>query len=271
MLYLVSTPIGNLEDITLRAVRTLREVDLIAAEDTRTSGKLLKHHQIDTPLISFHEYSDNSKLDQLIERLTTQSVALITDAGTPGISDPGYRLVQAAIAAGHTIVPIPGANAVTAALVASGLPTDNFLFLGFLPKQQQARQNALQEVASLPYTLVLYESPHRLLKLLGAVLSVLGDRQVCVARELTKLHEELFRGTVTDAILHFDEKGVRGEITVVIAGQEKTAVSWTEATIQTALRERLAEGQSRKEAAAQLADLSGWRKRDIYRLSLENG
>lgn len=268
MLYLVATPIGNLEDMTFRAVRTLREVDLIAAEDTRTSGKLLKHFEIDTPQVSFHEHSNDGKIEQLVEKLNTHTIAVITDAGMPGISDPGYRLVRAAIDAGHTVVPIPGANAVTAALVASGLPTDAFLFLGFLPKSQ-ARQTALDAVVDLPYTLVFYESPHRLLKMLGDVLTVLGDRQLCVARELTKLHEELFRGTVTDALVHFEQKGVKGEITVVVAGKQNDTVSWEAADIQAALRDRLAAGQSRKDAASELAQASGWRKRDIYRIGLD--
>lgn len=267
-LYLVATPIGNLEDMSFRAVRVLGEVGVIAAEDTRTTGKLLKHYDIKTPLVSYHEHSDDGRIASILERLGTESVALVSDAGTPAISDPGYKLVTAAISAGHEVVPIPGACAVTAALIASGLPTDQFLFLGFMPKQVQARQSALEQVSSLPYTLVFYESPHRLLKFFGDVLVVLGDRRVSVGRELTKLYEEHWRGKVTDAMAHFDEVGVKGEVTVVVAGAEKAAV-WQEDEIRAALRGRLEGGVSRRDAAGEIAEQSGWRKRDIYRLSLD--
>lgn len=267
-LYLVSTPIGNLEDMTFRAVRVLREVALIAAEDTRHSGKLLKHFEIETPLTSFHEYSDESKLGELIGRLATEDIALITDAGTPAISDPGYRLVRAALDAGVVVTPIPGANAATTALVASGLPTDRFLFVGFLPNKQQARRAALAELSAETATLILYESPKRLTKLLADAQQTLGDRDCCVARELTKLHEELFRGTLSAARGHFADS-TRGEITVVIAGRRESADDiWTEERVIAAVGKLIASGVSRKQASAEVAAQSGWRAKQIYRLTL---
>lgn len=267
-LYLVGTPIGNLEDITLRALRTLRDVSLIAAEDTRTTGRLLKHHNVDTPLASFHEYSDEERIAELIDRLAVADVALVTDAGMPGLSDPGYRLVRAAVEAGVAVSPIPGPSAAVSALISSGLPTDAFLFLGFLPRQRKARREALTNVAGLPYTLVIYEAPHRLLKLLADVDVVLGDRPLTVARELTKLHEEVWRGTAGEAIDYFGAERVRGEITVVIRGAGAEDVAWSEAEVERAMARLLADGVRRKEAAARVAEQSGWRKREVYDLSL---
>lgn len=269
-LYLISTPIGNLEDITLRALRLLREVSLIAAEDTRTTGRLLTHYNIETPLTSFHDYSTPQKIAGLVERLATADIALVTDAGTPGLSDPGYELVRAAVEAGVTVSPIPGPSAAIAALVSSGLPTDRFLFLGFLPRQQKARREALSAVASLPYTLVLYESPHRVLDLLADVVAVLGDRPVAVGRELTKLYEEIWRGPASEAITHFSQGQIRGEFTLVIAGHEETEQEWDEAAVRAALAAQLAQGASRKEAAARVAAQSGWRKREVYGLRDED-
>lgn len=268
-LYLVGTPIGNLEDITMRAVRILGQVHLIAAEDTRTTGRLLHHFQIETPLISFHEYSTPQRLRQLVEQLTAGDVALVTDAGTPGLSDPGYALVRAAIEAGVTVSPIPGPAAAIAALVSSGLPTDQFLFLGFLPRQHKARRLALANVAHLPYTLILYEAPHRLLELLADVQVEWGDRPVVVCRELTKLYEEIWRGSVSQAMAHFGEGKIRGEVTLVVAGAPAGEPhNWDEITALTALKEQMALGHSRKEAAAHVSSLSGWSKRDLYRLTL---
>jgi len=268
-LYVVGTPIGNMEDITLRALRVLREVSLIAAEDTRTTGRLLQHHAVETPLISYHDFSDEQRLQELIERLHGADVALVSDAGMPGLSDPGYRLVQAAHEAGIPVSPIPGPSAAITALVSSGLPTDAFLFLGFLPRQAAARRAALAEVRDLPYTLVLYEAPHRLLRLLADVEAVLGDRRLVVARELTKLYEEIWRGTASAAQAHFGADRVRGEITLVIAGASPGATVWDEAAVRDALREAIAAGQPRKQAAAAVAELSGWRKKELYELSLQ--
>lgn len=267
-LYLVGTPIGNMEDITLRALRILREVGVVAAEDTRTTGRLLQHHGVETPLISYHEFSDEGRLQELLDRLATTDVALVSDAGMPGLSDPGYRLVRAALDAGVTVAPIPGPSAAVSALISSGLPTDNFLFLGFLPRQQKARRDALAAVATLPYTLVLYEAPHRLLKTLADIQVVLGERPVVVARELTKLYEEIWRGSLAEAIAYFGQDRVRGEITLVIGGASAAEVAWDKAAVRRAMAAKLAQGVRRKKAAAQVAEQAGWRKREVYDLSL---
>lgn len=217
MLYIVATPIGNLEDITFRAVRTLQEVDLIAAEDTRTSKKLLNHYQVSTPLISFHSHSNDKKLFDLIEKLKTgENIALISDAGTPGISDPAFKLVTMAVREGITVVPIPGVSAVITALSVSAAPTDKFIYLGFLP-QKKGRQTALKKLALEERTIVIYESVHRIEKSLSELLQYLGDRYICVGREMTKMFEEYFRGTISEAIAHFKTKKVKGEFTVVIS------------------------------------------------------
>jgi 16S rRNA (cytidine1402-2'-O)-methyltransferase len=268
ILFLVGTPIGNLEDFSLRAIRILGEVSLIAAEDTRTTGRLLKHFQIDTRLTSYHDHSDRGRLSELLGILETGDIALVSEAGMPGLSDPGYRLIKAAIEAGIEIVPIPGPTAVTTALVSSGLPSDKFLFLGFLPRQQKARQSALTEVMELPYTLVLYEAPHRLLALLADVLKVLGDRTVSIGRELTKMHEEIWRGQVSGAMEHFGQGAIRGELTIVLSGASDGGERWDKAAVMQAMAAELASGEKRSDAAATVARMSGWRKRDIYELSL---
>lgn len=269
MLYLVATPIGNLEDMSFRAVRILKEVALIAAEDTRNTKKLLNHFEIHTPLISYHDYSDEQRIQELIAKAQVQDVALVSDAGTPGLSDPGYRLVQAAWEAGVQVSPIPGPAAAVSALVSSGLPTDSFLFLGFLPNKKKARQDALREVATLPYTLVLYESPHRLLDTLADIERVLGNRMVAIGRELTKLFEEIWRGTVKDAAVYFGEGKIRGELTLVIAGAEKDEQVWTEAAVLNALQEQLEAGLSNRDAVTAVVELSGWRKKQVYTLALQ--
>jgi len=220
MLYLVPTPLGNLEDITRRALRILAEADVVACEDTRTSGVLLQHYGIDTPKTSFHAHNEHGKVGSLVRRmLDGETVALITDAGTPGISDPGYLLVREAITAGITVVPLPGATAFVPALVASGLPTDRFVFEGFLP-QKKGRQTRLRELASEARTIVIYESPHRVARLLRELEEHLGsDRPAAVARELTKIHEEIARGTLGELAADFEARErVRGEIVVVVAG-----------------------------------------------------
>ena len=267
-LYLVGTPIGNMEDITLRALRVLREVELVAAEDTRTTGRLLQHHGIETRLVSYHDFSDETRIEQLLERLVAADVALVSEAGMPGLSDPGYRLVRAALDAGITVTPVPGPSAAVSALISSGLPTDSFLFLGFLPRQQKARRDALSAVATLPYTLVLYEAPHRLLKSLADMQVVLGERPVVVARELTKYYEEIWRGSLDEAIDYFSRDRVRGEITLVVGGASAEEVAWDEAAVRRAMAAKLAQGMRRKEAAARVAEQSGWRKREVYDLSL---
>ena len=217
-LYLVATPIGNLEDITLRALRILRQVRLIAAEDTRQASKLLNHYDIQTSLTSYHEHSRRSKLPQLLTHLQEGDIALVSDAGTPLLNDPGYELVRAALEAGHTVSPIPGASAPIAALVASGLPTDAFLYLGYLPRKSTERRKFLAEIGDLPYTLIFLETPHRLLEALKDLEAALGDRQIAVGREMTKVHEEIFRGPLREANAHYSAHPPRREITMVLAG-----------------------------------------------------
>ena len=268
-LYIVPTPIGNLEDITLRALRVLREVDLIAAEDTRTTGRLLAHFEIKTPLISYHEHNKLARLDAILQALQEGDVALVSDAGTPGLSDPGYELIQAAVEAGIPVVPLPGASALLPALVASGLPTDHFLYLGFLPRRASKRRAALESVREHPYTLVFYEAPHRLLETLADLADVLGDRRVAVARELTKLHEEIWRGTLTGALERFRERPPRGEITLIVAGKPADEpVVWSEEAVRAALAGRLARGEPRSAAAKAVARESGWSKQAVYDLDV---
>jgi 16S rRNA (cytidine1402-2'-O)-methyltransferase len=216
-LYVVATPIGNLEDITLRALRILREVPLVAAEDTRVTRTLFRAHDIHTPLVSFHEFTSPSKRTRLVDRLELGDVAVVTDAGMPGISDPGFPLIRDALSAGHAVVPIPGASAVVSALVASGLPTHAFCFLGFLPRTSALRRKLFKQHADDAHTLVVFESPHRVLKALQDVVATLGPtRPMAVARELTKKFEEVFRGTAAEALAHFEQHAPRGEFTLVI-------------------------------------------------------
>ncbi len=271
-LYLVPTPIGNLEDITLRALRILREVRLIAAEDTRTTRKLLTHYEITTPLTSYHEHNKLTKLDAVLDALDAGDVALVSDAGTPGVSDPGYELVKAALERAITVVPLPGASAAVAALVASGLPTDRFLFVGFLPRKDKALRDTLADLREERATLIAYESPNRLAATLAAVRDVLGDRPVAVARELTKLFEEIRRGPASAVLAHYLESPPKGEITLVIGGAEdETAADqpWDEDRVRAALQDRLEAGAGRKDAARAVADLAGWNRRDVYNLDLQ--
>jgi 16S rRNA (cytidine1402-2'-O)-methyltransferase len=220
-LYVVGTPIGNLEDVTLRALRILREVDLIAAEDTRTTRTLLRAHSIDTPLTSFHEFSAPGKIRRLVDRLEHDDMALVSEAGTPGLSDPGFPLVKAALEAGHAVTPVPGPSAILAALVASGLPMHSFHFLGFLPRKSGQRRRALEEVAAEDATLVAFEAPHRLVASLADAAVVLGDRPMVAARELTKKFEEIVRGTIPELLVRFQQQTPRGEFTLVFGGRPK--------------------------------------------------
>ncbi len=269
-LYIVATPIGNLEDITLRALRVLGEVALIAAEDTRTSRVLLRHYDIKTPLTSYHEHNKLSKLDAIFEALATGDVALVSDAGTPGISDPGYELIREAIARGIRVEPLPGASALVAALVASGLPTDGFLFLGFPPRKDRARRDFLAAVAAERRTLLLYESPNRLTDLLAAIHETLGDRPVSVARELSKIYEEHRRGPVSEVLAHYRDNPPRGEIVVVVGGAPEVAqVDWSEDDVRVALRARLDEGEPLGSAARAIATQAGWDRRDVYALGVD--
>ena len=220
-LYLVATPIGNLEDITLRALRVLKEVPLVAAEDTRVTRTLFRAHAIHTPLVSFHEFTSPARRGRLLDHLATSDLALVTDAGMPGISDPGYPLIRDALGAGHAVVPVPGPSSVVAALVASGLPTHSFCFFGFLPRTSAARKRFFERHAAEESTLVVFESPHRVLAALGDLVAVLGPlRPLSVARELTKRFEEVFRGTAADALTHFRDHPPRGEFTLVVGASD---------------------------------------------------
>ena len=216
VLYVVATPIGNLEDITLRALRVLGEVQLIAAEDTRTARKLLNRYDIKTRLTSYFEHNKKNKMPVLLETLEEQDIALISEAGTPGISDPGYELIKAAIEKGFRVVALPGASAVTTAMAASGLPADQFVYLGFLPRKKGEKRRLLESVSTEPRTIICFESPYRVVDSLQAMLEKLGDRNVAVCRELTKLYEEVFRGTLSECVKHFQKP--RGEFTIVIQG-----------------------------------------------------
>ena len=268
-LYLVATPIGNLEDISARALRILREVRLIAAEDTRQTSKLLQRYDIHTSSLSYHEHNKLVRLERVLEALQEGDVALVSDAGTPALNDPGYELVRAVIEAGHEVSPIPGPCAPIAALVASGLPTDSFLYLGYLPRKAGERQRLLAQIASSPYTLIFLEAPHRLLSALEILQVELGDRQIAVGRELTKLHEEIFRGSLSQARRHFSENSPRGEFTLVLAGKTINTERWSEERLNTELQLHLTTGEPTSHVAARLAGPSGWSRREIYQQLLK--
>ncbi len=268
-LYLVATPIGNLEDLTFRATRILGEVPLIAAEDTRTTRKLLNHYDIHTELTAYHDHNKKKAAPALLEHLENHDLALVSDAGTPAINDPGFNLVQAAVKAGHEVIPVPGPSAPVAALSASGIAPDSFLYLGYLPRKTAARQALLREVTDLPWTLVFLETPHRLVESLGDCQTILGDREIAVARELTKLHEEIFRGTISSAGEHFQAQGSRGEITLVIAGKESGEI-WPESRLVAGIQRGLASAESSpSQLAKSLARESGWPRSQIYDLMQE--
>jgi 16S rRNA (cytidine1402-2'-O)-methyltransferase len=261
-LYVVATPIGNLEDISLRALRILREVKLIAAEDTRKTRRLLTTYDIKTPMTSYYEHNKKTKLDYILGHLQKEDIALVSEAGMPGISDPGYELIIAANQSGIPIVPVPGASAVTTALAVSGLPTDRFTYIGFLPHKANERHRTLESVAGETGTIIALESPHRLPAALNDIRLVLGDRKLAVCRELTKLHEEVFRGTVSEAIKHFTEP--RGEFTLVIAGKgTKDKPQLTEA-VERQLHQMYLRGSTAKEAIAAVAGETGLTRKELY-------
>ncbi len=271
ILYLVATPIGNLEDMSPRAIRILREASLIAAEDTRHTGILLKHFDISTPATSYFEHNKLTKLDSIIAKLRDGDVALVSDAGTPAINDPGYELVRAALASGFDVKPVPGPSAPIAALTVSGLPTDAFLYLGYLPYKAGERRKTLEQIANLPYTLIFLESPHRVIESLEDILSTLGDRCICVGREMTKMFEEYWRGQVSGALEHFSSQPVRGEFTLVVEGKTKEAnEKWAEEQLLKAIKKELKSKKSAKEISAELAKQSGWPKRDVYKKVTES-
>lgn len=267
-LYIVATPIGNLEDITLRALRVLREVDLIACEDTRHTRKLLSHFGINTKTISYHQHNENERAAALCESLQSgKSVALVSDAGTPLISDPGYRLVRAAIEQNFAIVPAPGPVAFVTALSACGLPTDEFFFAGFLPARASARRKRLEELAPLPSTIVFYEAPHRLERTIQDALATLGDRAAVVSRELTKLHEEFTRGKLSDLGKRFGrDELVRGEIVLIIAGAGETSRESThDGTLIERVRALESSGLTSKDALKTAARELGLKRAEAYR------
>jgi 16S rRNA (cytidine1402-2'-O)-methyltransferase len=265
-LYVVATPIGNLEDITARATRLLGEVDLIACEDTRQTRKLLDRYGISTPLVSYHEHNEQSRSEDLLRQiLEGKNIALVSDAGTPLIADPGYRLVERALEQGVAVSPIPGPAALLAALSASGLPTDSFLFHGFLPPKKGQRRKLLEELKGLQTTLVFYEAPHRILDTLGDIAETLGGRPVVVARELTKIHEEFLRGTASE--IHgalASRASVKGEITLMIGKGETQEIDDT--PIETAVERLVQAGVSRMEAYKTVARQRGLSKREVYKL-----
>lgn len=271
-LYIVATPIGNLEDISQRALRVLREVDLVACEDTRHTKKLLNHFGINTKTISYHEHNERERAEELCLILESgKSIALVSDAGTPLISDPGFRIVNTAIEKNISVVPVPGAAAFVAALAASGLPTDQFYFAGFLPPRSNARRARLEELAQIPATLVFYEAPHRIAATLRDAIEVLGHRQAVVARELTKLHEEFARGRLSELVERFSKtENVRGEIVLMISGDPANPQSTTEtpASRKLALRvdELIRAGTDSKSALKQAARELGLRRDEAYRL-----
>lgn len=272
-LYLVGTPIGNLEDITARALRILREVAVVAAEDTRQSLKLLRHFEIQTQLVSYHEHNQRTAGPALIERLQAgDSVALVTDAGMPAISDPGEDLVRLALAAGVPVIPVPGPTAFVSALVVSGLPTERFAFDGFLPTKKKEREGALARLATEERTVMIYEAPHRLMETLADLDRVLGARPMAAARELTKLHEEVVRGTPAELLVHFEAKAPRGEFVLVIGGAprvEPEAEAWTPEGLQAAVDALVATGLRPNDAMKQVGERFGLSKRDVYQTLLE--
>lgn len=268
-LFVVATPIGNLEDITLRALRILKEADLIAAEDTRHTRKLLSHFDIHTPMTSFHEHSTDVERRRLVERLLRgDSVALVTDAGTPGVSDPGESLLRDAVAAGAAITPIPGASAVLTALVGSGLPMDRFRFVGFLPRKGAERRAAMAGLRACGETAVLYESPNRIAKTVSDLAEALGVRPACAARELTKIHEEFIRGTLVE-LTELLPEAPRGEWTLVIGGTiDAVPEEASEADWRSDLRARLAAGESRRDAVRSVCEQFAVNRKEVYAESL---
>ncbi len=270
-LFVVSTPIGNLEDVTLRAVNVLKDCDVIACEDTRNTRKLLARYDIETPLTSYHEHNEVEKSPRLLERLKNgKDVALVSDAGTPSVSDPGWRLVNLSIENNIEIVPIPGPSAVLSALVVSGLPTDSFLFLGFLPKTVGKKKELLKDVKRYPYTLVFYESARRLSRTLSLMLEILGDRNICVAREMTKLYEEVIRGSVSEVISILSEKeSIKGEVTIVLEGSRERRGEISTEEIKRTLHTMKERGTALSDAVRAVSESSGASKNSVYRIALE--
>jgi len=263
----VSTPLGNLEDITLRALRTLREVDIIAAEDTRHSLKLLNHYDISKPLISYWSEKEKIRAEEILDRLRSGlSVALISDAGTPGISDPGSVLIRQAIEEKIDIIAVPGPSAHTAALSVSGLPTEEFCFMGFLPSKSTQRRKRLIELKHETRTMIFYEAPHRLLQTLADAMELSGDRRVAVAKEISKIHEEIFRGTISNVLASLHNKMIAGEYVIVMEGFSKQEPGFEEALLEVSAL--MKKGLGRKEAVKTVAGIYGISKKELYDRSL---
>lgn len=260
-LYVIATPIGNLEDISLRALRLLNEVEIIAAEDTRTTRHLLNTYDIKTKLTSYYEHNKLDKINYIINYLKEGDVALVSEAGMPGLSDTGYELILAAIDKGFSVIPVPGASAVIAALVVSGLSADRFCYFGFLPRGQGDRRRLLKSMSEELRTMVVFEAPHRLLKSLNDALDILGDRRLAICREMTKIHEEVFRGKISQAIKHFTEP--KGEFTLVIEGRKKEAPEINE-LVKSKLHILYKQGLSAKEAVALVSEIGGIPKKKVY-------
>ena len=269
-LYLVATPIGNLQDMTFRAVEVLRSVDVVACEDTRHTRHLLDHFRISAKVLSYHEHNERERAEELADRLLTgDSIAVVSDAGTPGICDPAFRIVSRAIEIGADVIPVPGAVAFVTGVLASGLATDSIYFGGFLPSKKGDRIKRLEQAREIPATLVFYEAPHRIARSLSSCLAVLGDRQAAVARELTKLHEEIVRGSLSDLVARFAEAKVKGEIVICIErGDPNITRNDTSATISERIAQLEAEGMDRKSALKKAAREFGLSKSDAYRQTL---
>lgn len=267
VLYLVSTPIGNLEDITLRALKVLKNVGLIAAEDTRTTRALLTHYDIHTQLTSNHNLNERSKIQDLVDQLLQKDIAIVSDAGTPLINDPGFPLVQAALEAGIKVVPIPGPSSPITALSVSGLPSDQFIFLGYIPRKNSERNEFLQKAAKYECSVICLETPHRIRESLQAILNCMGDRKMAVCRELTKMFEEVLRCSVSEAILHFSKTEPIGEFTLVIAGAEILDERWTLEQMTNAIRAGIGRKEKITQLSKELGAQSGWARKEIYDLA----
>jgi 16S rRNA (cytidine1402-2'-O)-methyltransferase len=275
-LYLVPTPIGNLKDITLRALETLKKVDIIAAEDTRQSLKLLNHFNIKKALISYHQHNEQGKSENIIEKLKDgKSIALVSDAGTPGISDPGSVIVSKCIEEGIDFEVLTGATAVTTALVYSGMDTTKFLFRGFLPRENKDRKSVIEEVKNRKETLIFYESPHRLRETLNFLKESLGNRRIAICRELTKLHEEILRFTIEEAIMYYSEKDIKGEFVLVMEGKREEEIlseeraKWEKLTIEDHIKAYMVQGFNKKDAIKKVARDRCLSKSEIYKYSIE--
>ncbi|MEG3437634.1 16S rRNA (cytidine(1402)-2'-O)-methyltransferase [Pannus brasiliensis CCIBt3594] len=271
-LYVVGTPIGNLEDMTFRAIETLKKVNFIAAEDTRHTGKLLQHFQIATPQISYHDHNRVSREGELLEILSRgQDIALVTDAGMPGISDPGYELIHACLQAGIEVIPIPGVTAVITALAVSGLPTERFCFEGFLPTKEKSRKARLESLQGEERTMVFYEAPHRIVKTIEDFRETFGKaRKIVLGRELTKLYEEFWRGTISEAMDYLTGKQLKGEFTIVVTGTtESDTVQLSDEELKRELKQIMEKGINRSQASRQLAQVTNFSRSYLYKLALE--